>query len=647
MCGIVGILKFDPNATVEEARLKRMRDVLRHRGPDEEGLMLSASAGFGHRRLSIIDIAGGKQPMANPDKSVWITFNGEIYNFKELRADLEAGGYHFVTQSDTEVILRAYEVYGEECVDKLRGMFAFAIWDKNRSKLFLARDRLGIKPLYYAITGKEVLFASEIKAILDAGSIQAELNTAILPEFLATRFSAGAETFFKGIRKLLPGRTLSWSPEQGFQGRRYWRLPSTMTKSGETFEECARTVRESLEQAVSSHLVGDVPVGLFLSGGIDSTALAALMAPMLKRPIQTFSVGFSDRRFNEFNYARLAAKTVGANHHEVTVTPEDFFRALPSMLWHEDEPIAFPSSISLYFVADLARKNKVKVVLSGEGADELFLGYNRYRITAFNEKFGQLYWAVMPAFLGKIISRLTGYLPRFLRRYSARSFLALKSHPRELFFENFAVFPEHMHRDLLVDADKLGVRDPYGVELRCYDEVSAGTMEKMTYSDIQTYLVELLMKQDQMSMAASVESRVPFLDHRIVEYAAAMPGKYKLRGSKTKLVLREALRDLVPRRIMSRSKMGFPTPISEWLRKPFLPLLQEFVTGPRALQRGLFVPETVRRLVEEHRSGARDHGDRLWLLINLEIWQRIFIDGENHAEVMDVAVRPIRLNAAA
>lgn len=647
MCGIVGILKFDPLSTVEEARLKRMRDVLRHRGPDEEGLMLSGSAGFGHRRLSIIDISGGKQPMANSDKSVWITYNGEIYNFKEMRADLEAGGHHFVTQSDTEVILRAYEVYGEECVDKLRGMFAFAIWDNNRRRLFLARDRLGIKPLYYAVTGGEVLFGSEIKAILDAGTIKPELNTAILPEFLATRFSAGAQTFFKGVRKLLPGRTLSWSPDQGFRGRRYWRLPSTITRSGETFEECARTVRENLEQAVSSHLVGDVPVGLFLSGGIDSTALGSIMAPMLDRPVKTFSVGFGERRFNEFNYARLAAKAVGAEHHEVTVSPEEFFRALPTLLWHEDEPIAFPSSISLYFVADLARRNKVKVVLSGEGADELFLGYNRYRITAFNEKFGQLYGTVMPEFIRKAISKMTEYLPRFLRRYSARSFLALKSHPRDLFFENFAVFPEHMHRDLLVNADTLGERDPYSVEQRCYDEIAAGTMEKMTYSDIQTYLVELLMKQDQMSMAASVESRVPFLDHRIVEYATSVPGKYKLRGSKTKLVLREALRGLVPRRIMSRSKMGFPTPIGEWLRKPFLPLLHEFVTSPRALARGLFVPETVHRLVEEHRSGARDHGDRLWLLINLEVWQRIFIDGENHAKVMEDALRPIRLNAAA
>jgi len=630
---------------VEEVRLRRMRDVLRHRGPDGAGLMTSGHVGFGHRRLSIIDPAGGQQPMANPDRTVWITYNGEIYNFRELRADLELRGFRFATKSDTEVILRAYEAFGEECVERLRGMFAFAIWDQRHRKLFLARDRLGIKPLYYAITGDELLFASEIKAILAARAARPAFNRTILPEFLATRFSAGAETFFEGIRKLLPGRTLSWSPGEGFRGRRYWRPPVALDDSRETLAQRAQRVRARLEEAVRCHLVSDVPVGLFLSGGIDSSGLAALMAPMVKDPIRTFSVGFNDQRFSELNYARLAAESVGAEHREVIVTPSEFFRMLPSLVWHEDEPIAFPSSVSLYFVSDLARRNRVKVVLTGEGADELFLGYNRYRVTAWNERLGRAYWAAVPGSVRGGVRRFVGTLPGRLRRYSERTFLALKPGPRELFFENFAVFPERMRQLLLREPELLDARDPYAVELQCYDENPAGTLERMAHADLQTYLVELLMKQDQMSMAASVESRVPFLDHPFVEYAAATPGEYKLRGWRTKAVLREALRDLVPRAILTRPKMGFPTPLGRWLRGPFRSTLQEFVLGPRALGRGLFDPAFVRRLVDDHANGIRDHGDRLWLLMNLEIWQRLFIDGEP-AEAIAACTAPTAVLSA-
>lgn len=634
MCGIVGILKFDPRAPVDEARLRRMRDVLRHRGPDAEGLMVAGHVGLGHRRLSIIDLAGGRQPMANADRSVWITYNGEVYNFSDLRSDLESRGYRFATKSDTEVVLRAYEAFGEACVERLHGMFAFAIWDRRRQKLFLARDRLGIKPLYYAITRDALVFASEIKAILAEGSIRPTFNKTILPEFLATRFIAGAETFYEGIRKLLPGRTLSWSPQGGFQRHLYWRPPVAMDDSGATLAQRAREVRARLEEVVRSHLVSDVPVGLFLSGGIDSSGLAALMAPMVKEPIRTFSVGFDDHGFNELEYARLAAASAGAEHRDVIVSPSEFFQALPRLVWHEDEPIAFPSSVSLYFVSDLARRNRVKVVLSGEGADELFLGYNRYPVTAWNERLGRAYGTVIPDAVRGGVRRFVGTLPRSLRRYSERSFLALAPDARGLFFENFAVFPERMRRHLLRDQALLDSRDPYAVGLRCYEENTAGTLGQMAHADLQTYLVELLMKQDQMSMAASVESRVPFLDHKFVEYVAAIPGQYKLRGWRTKAVLREALRDVVPRAILTRRKMGFPTPLDSWLRGPFWPLAEEFVIGPRALERGLFDAAFTHRLAHEHRSGAADHGDRLWLLMNLEIWHRIFLEGEHPARVM-------------
>jgi asparagine synthase (glutamine-hydrolysing) len=646
MCGIVGILKLDSRETVEAPRLRRMRDVLRHRGPDAEGLAIAGNAGLGHRRLSIIDLAGGHQPMASADRTTWITYNGEVYNFRELRSELESLGCVFATRSDTEVVLRAYEVFGEACVERLRGMFAFAVWDQRRGTLFLARDRLGIKPLYYAVGGGELLFASEIKAILAAGSIEPRFNKAILPEFLAAGFVAGAETFFEGVHKLLPGRTLSWSCEDGFRERRYWQPPVPSEDVRATFSQCAGEVRERLEHAVRSHLVSDVPVGLFLSGGIDSSGLAALMASVMKAPIRSFSVGFDDPRFSELDYARLAAEAVGAEHRQVIVSPSEYFQALPRLVWHEDEPIAFPSSVALYFVADLARRSGVKVVMTGEGADELFLGYNRYRVTAWNERLARTYQSVVPAPLRGTVRRLVRRLPRPLRRYSERSFLGLAPGVRELFCENFAVFPEHLRRGLLGDAEPPDGRDPHAEALRCYEEADTGTLGRMAHADLQTYLVELLMKQDQMSMAASVESRVPFLDHEFVEYVAALPGHYKLRGWRTKAVLREALRDVAPRAILSRKKMGFPTPTGEWLRGPFRPLVQEFVCGPRALDRGLFEPAFARRLAAEHHNGSSDHGARLWLLLNLEIWHRIFLEGESPEDVMERATPKTSLRPA-
>jgi asparagine synthase (glutamine-hydrolysing) len=636
MCGIVGIVNLDPRETVDEVRLKRMRDVLFHRGPDGEGLWVEGPVGLGMRRLAIVDVAGGHQPMANEDETVWIVYNGEIYNHTDLRPALEARGHRYRTRSDTETILHLYEEEGERCVERLRGMFAFAVWDRARGQLLLARDRLGIKPLYYAYTDGALLFASEIKAILAAGAVRPALNEAILPEFLATRFVAGEETFFRGVRKLLPGRTLTWSPAEGPQERRYWRLPLGRDESRLTLSERASEVRTRLEAAVQSHLMSDVPLGLFLSGGIDSSGLAALMAPMVQEPIRTFAVGFDEPGANELAYARLAARSVRAEHREVVVSPGEFFEALPHLVWHEDEPIAFPSSVPLYFVSRLAREH-VKVVLTGEGADELFLGYNRYRVTAWNERLGQPYCGFVPGAVRRKISRLMPCLPNPLGRYAGRTFLALGPGHREVFYENFAVFPEDLQHHLLRDLSLLTARDPYAEGLRCYEETSGGTRERMSHADLQTYLVELLMKQDQMSMAASIESRVPYLDHEFVEHVATMPGRFKLRGWRTKAVLRVALRDLVPRQILTRGKMGFPVPVGRWFRGPFWPVVQEFVLGPRALQRGLFEPSFLRRLAEQHRAGAGEHADRLWLLVNLEIWQRVFLDGEDIAAVMRAA----------
>jgi asparagine synthase (glutamine-hydrolysing) len=636
MCGIVGIVNLDPRGTVDRARLERMCDVLRHRGPDGEGIWIEGPIGLGHRRLAIVDIAGGQQPMANEDESCWIVFNGEIYNHPTLRPQLEARGHKYRTRSDTETILHLYEDEGERCVERLQGMFAFALWDRTRKRLLLARDRLGIKPLYYACTDTELLFASEIKGILAAGTNRPTFNEAILPEFLATRFVSGEETFFRGIKKLLPGRTLTWSAEDKLQERRYWQLPTETNGAGGALKAHADELRDRLAAAVRSHLMSDAPLGLFLSGGIDSSGLAALMAPMVKEPIRTFSVGFDDPAANELSYARLAAQAVGAQHREVVVTPTEFFEAVPRLIWHEDEPIAFTSSVPLYFVSRLAQKH-VKVVLTGEGADELFLGYNRYRVTAWNDKLGRAYSALVPSTIRETAGRLTRSLPRRIGRYAERTFLALEPDPRTLFYENFAVFPEALQRALLNNREILTVRDPYAEVIQCYEQAPGGTLERMSYADLQTYLVELLMKQDQMSMAASVESRVPFLDHEFVEHVVAMPSHFKLRTWQTKAVLREALRDLVPREILTRRKMGFPVPVGQWFRGSFWPVIEEFVLGPRALNRGLFHPSRLRQLAEEHRDGVKEHGDRLWLLMNLEIWQRIFLEGED----IDTAMRVV------
>ena len=627
MCGIAGIVRTDLRDAVDEARLKRMRDVLRHRGPDDEGLWLDRGVGLGHRRLAIVDLATGHQPMLNERESVAVVYNGEIYNHGVLRSALEGRGHRYRTRSDTETILHAYAEDGDRCVERLQGMFAFALWDRERSRLLLARDRLGIKPLYYSASDEEILFASEIKAILAVHPARPAFNRAILPEYLANRFVAGEETFFRDIKKLLPGRTLAWSPARGLEERRYWSLPSPNTTAPHEMprHEGVAAVREGLAAAVESHLMSDVPLGLFLSGGMDSSGLAALMAPLVTPPLRTFSVGFAEDNANELPYARLVASALGTEHHETVVSANEFFEALPRLVWHEDEPIAFPSSVPLYFVSRLAR-DKVKVVLTGEGADELFLGYNRYRVTAWNERLGRPYRALAPTPLRTGVRRLVRRLPRRMGRYVSRTFLALEPTPRDLFFENFAVFPVAAQGALLMD--RTIARDPYEELLHRWDEGEGDWLLRMSRTDLQTYLLELLMKQDQMSMAASVESRVPFLDHVFVERVLAMPSRLKLRGLTTKAVLRDALRGRIPPAVLSRRKMGFPVPIGAWLGGRFWPVVSEFVLGERALARSLFHPAALAALAQEHRAHG-GHGDRLWLLVNLEIWQRVFLDGDD------------------
>jgi asparagine synthase (glutamine-hydrolysing) len=628
MCGIAGIVKLDPWETVEEARLKQMRDVLRHRGPDGEGLWIDGPVGLAHRRLAIVDVAGGQQPMTDESGETWITYNGEIYNHPRLRPELEARGYRYRTRSDTETVLHMYRAEGEGFAERLQGMFALALWDRRRRRLGLVRDRLGIKPLYWTLTAEALLFASEIKALLAALPGRPAFNDAVLPEFLASGFVAGGDTFFTGVHALPPGHMLWWSPGEPLRPRRYWRLPAAA--KGATPAEHAQQVRARLEAAVASHLMSDVPLGVFLSGGIDSSALCGLMARITREPVRAFSVAFADTDANELPWARLAARAAGAVHREVVVSPAAFFAALPRLIWHEDEPLAFPSSVPLYFVSRLAR-DYVKVVLTGEGADELFGGYNRYRVAVWNERLAGRWHRLAPGPLRAAVKAAARRLPGRAGRYAARTFLARADGVRDLYFDNFAVFPEAAQRRLLAEPGRLAARDPYAAGLACHAMAGGDPLDRLTRADIETYLVELLMKQDQMSMAASVESRVPFLDHDLVEHVVAMPGHLKLRGWRTKAVLREAVADVVPRAILDRRKMGFPVPVGRWLRQAHSGLIDDVVLGRRALARGLFDPAALRRLAGEHASGVADHGAGLWLLLNLELWQRIFLDGEDTA----------------
>jgi asparagine synthase (glutamine-hydrolysing) len=640
MCGIAGIVARDPGVRVDPHRLARMRDALHHRGPDGSGLHVQGPVGLAHTRLAIVDVAHGEQPMSNESGDVWVVFNGEIYNHGDLRPGLEAQGHRYRTRCDTETLVHSYESQGEGLVDSLHGMFAFAIWDEPRQRLLLARDRLGIKPLYYRLDAHELLFASEIKALLAASAERPSFNEGVLPEFLSTRFVSSDETFFRGVRKLMPGHVLTWTPGQPPRARRYWQMPAPVRTGA---APAPGDLRERLETAVRSHLMSDVPLGVFLSGGIDSSALAALAARATSEPLQTFAVGFAEASANELPYARLMARHVGATHHELTVTPQSFFEALPHALWHEDEPMAFTSSVPLFLLARLAREH-VKVVLTGEGSDELFLGYNRYRVTQWNARLGRPYWAAMPAPARRAIRSALCALPARLARVARRTFLNLEPGIRGVYHENFAVFPQPLQARLLA-RDRYATADPYATQISYFDAAPGGLLDRLGRAELQSYLVELLMKQDQMSMAASIESRVPFLDDRLVEHVVAMPGDVKLPGWQTKGLLRAAVRDLLPAAILTRRKMGFPVPLAEWLRGPFASVVEEFVLGPRANARGYFDRARLRELVREHAAGHTSLTDALWLLVNFEIWQRIFIDGDAPGDVMHV-LAPRRAVAA-
>jgi asparagine synthase (glutamine-hydrolysing) len=635
MCGIAGVMKFGKDVRADSGAVRRMCTAMAHRGPDDDGFYTDGPTGIGMRRLSIIDVAGGHQPISNETDTVWIVFNGEIYNHADLRKDLELRGHRYRTNSDTETIVHLYEEYGRECVHHLRGMFAFAIWDREKRTLFVARDRLGIKPLYYRLTAESFLFGSEIKVIHAYGGVRLDFHFAALPEYLAFGYLSGEETFYDGIRKLMPGHWMELNEAGETRMEQYWDLDVSSTEAAHDERYYVDGYRDLLEQAVKSHLMSDVPLGVFLSGGVDSSAVAALMTKIRQSPIETFSVGYAEETYSELPYARAVAKHLNSLHHEVLVSQTEFFDALPRLIWHEDEPVAWPSSVSLYFVAKLARE-RVTVVLTGEGSDETLGGYTRYAYTLKNQALDQTYRRAVPGFIRAGVRNLIARSPLIgatVRRKLSHTFLGLDSSSwSSFYFDNFfSAFSEAEQGGLLSQEalQRVSHGAAYAHVLGYWEKSKGELLQRLLYTDIKTYLVELLMKQDNMSMAASIESRVPFLDHVLVEFATRIPRQVQLKGFAGKQILKKAVEDLLPHSILYRPKLGFPTPWSGWLAGARLDSIEKLLLGPRSLERGYFQREAVKRLFDEHRAKHRDHYDRIWRLLNLELWHRVCLEGES------------------
>ncbi len=618
MCGICGIVLSDPNARVNPRVIERMSDAIAHRGPDDDGQYVNGNVGLGFRRLSIIDLSGGHQPMANEDETVWIAYNGEIFNHAEHRAPLEARGHQFRTRSDTEAIVHLYEEYGSACPRKLRGMFGFAIWDEKRRALLLARDRSGIKPMFFATTpGGDLVFGSEIKAILASGMVTPEVDDAAVAEYFALGTVSGSRTLFRGVKKLEPGHTLTWKDGR-VSIERYWSPPA--------YEPGRVVVRDLADaadefwrrfvEAVDITLMSDVPLGVFLSGGLDSSLIVAAMRERGVSELRTFSVGFAEAEASELPFARIVAKTFETEHHEVACTADDFFNALPRLTRHRDHPLTFSASIPLFFVSELA-VSSVKVVLTGEGSDELFAGYGRYPRALLNLRAGGALDSVLP-------NAARGSLARAIRRLGddyvgsrlKRSFLARASSFEESYLEPFADF-DAAHRALVLNGHAGGAYSELG-PLIDRKLLAVNPLEAMLRFDQVTYMEELLAKQDQMSMAASLESRVPFLDHHLIEWAAQLPPDVKLRGGSGKALVRLAAERVLPRSITHAKKRGFLVPLTRWLRDRGQDIFGEYMPESND---SLVSSAYVRRLLDEHRGG-RDHTARLWRVLAFQVWRR-------------------------
>jgi asparagine synthase (glutamine-hydrolysing) len=644
MCGITGYVNVQP-ADDPASIVERMADAIRHRGPDDFGYYQDPWAHLGFRRLAIIDVAGGHQPMSNEDGKLWLVFNGEIFNHAALRPALEAAGHRYANRSDSETILHSYEEYGAECVSRFRGMFAFAVWDKNARRLFVARDRLGKKPLYYFWDGRLFAFASEIKALLAHPAISPRFEESLLPEYLAFGYVSEERTLFTGIRKLMPGHHLTLEVSGGspkLEIRQYWDIPRAQPGDGDEASWIAEC-RERLEETVRMRLMSDVPLGMFLSGGVDSSAIAAIMKRQFSGPVKTFAVGYQEAEFSELSYARHVAESIGTDHHEVVVSMDDFFNALPRLIWHEDEPITWPSSVCLYFVSKLAREH-VTVVLTGEGSDEMFGGYARYRFYAINERLLRFY-RILPGPLRRAIRQqvaTTGLLSAGVRRKLQHTFVGRGEDLESLYLDNFYSAFSLAEQQRLFRS--LPSASPYANFRRYWDsESDLGALPRLLFSDQKTYLVELLMKQDQMSMATSIESRVPFLDHEFVEFSTRVPGHMKLRNGEGKYIVKKAIEGLVPHEIIYRRKMGFPTPLRQWLMSPRARGLFDVLRAPGGLLAQYIDSAALDALLARQVAGQEDATDRIWRLLNLQLWGDLWLTGkrdERWEGLMAAVARP-------
>jgi asparagine synthase (glutamine-hydrolysing) len=612
-----------------------------HRGPDDEGYYLSppaqngsesqfqgaTSAGLGMRRLAIIDLETGKQPIHNEDRTVWVVLNGEIYNYAELRAELEARGHSFYTKTDTEAIVHAYEEYGMDVPTHLRGMFAFALWDAKEERLLLARDRVGKKPLLYSVVDGKLIFASEFQAILRHPDVSREINLNALNHYLSFICVPAPETAFRGVNKLEPGHVLIWQNGQA-ETRRYWSLdPSAKIDISE--EEAGERAVELLRDAVRVRLMSDVPLGAFLSGGIDSSAIVALMSELSSERVKTFSIGFEEQDFSEIEHARRIARRFGTEHHEFIVKPEAL-DVLPALVRHYGEPYADSSAIPTYYLSKMTREH-VTVALTGDGGDECFAGYERYAAMRIAERYNQLPRVVKKGVLEPAIAALPAATANRSPYGRVRRLLGVMGKERtERYLTLTCGFSEEMKAALYTR--EFRVRSAEASPLTYMHPWFSGNgeidiIDRLMSADTSNYLPnDLLVKVDIASMAVSLEARAPFLDHNVMEFAASLPARYKLRGLTTKYILKRALRGLLPDEILSRRKMGFGVPISHWFRSELKGFLSDTILSDKALGRGYFNPAVVRQLVDLHSSGRRDHAPQLWTLLMLELWHREFID---------------------
>jgi len=631
MCGICGFYDYKTRDRADRHVLDDMLNVIRHRGPDDCGEYLDQDVALGMRRLSIIDLSGGKQPISNEDGTIVTVFNGEIYNFQALREQLSSRGHELRTASDTEVIVHLYEDFGEDCVQHLRGMFGFALWDARRRRLLVTRDRLGIKPLYFAVSGGRLIFGSEIKAILQHPAAQVHLNIEGLSKFLSLKYVPAPQTMFEGVYALPPGCSLSCDAN-GIKIRRYWDVSFTTPGTGERSEESyVEQLDALLRECVKLHLVSDVPFGAFLSGGLDSSTIVALMSQFLNEPVKTYSVGFQGdaEAFSELPYARMVAKKYETDHHEVFIRPHDLINLSEKVVWHLDQPVADEACLANYMVAELASR-QVKMVLTGEGGDELFAGYARYAGERLSPLFQHL-----PRAAKSVALAASGRLPG-LRRQKVALYALCQPDEVNRLVNWFPLFNSEAKQALLSEDVKQYVNggDASAVFAEHLARTDAtGPLNRMLYMDTKLWLPDdLLARGDKMSMAASLEARVPLLDHQLVEFAASLPQHLKVKGLTRKYLLRKVGQPLLPPEIIRRKKKGFPMPVSLWFRKEARSFLRD-VLSPSALQRrGLFNPAFVEKLLSEHENGFADHGSLLWGLLSIELWQRVFMDSRQRPE---------------